>query len=71
MGQTMLIAAELYLFACVPARCTLLIIDMQRHFIEQGLPASLGAIGLGSLLVAIPSAASCSKPVSFLSGRGI
>jgi len=36
MDQTMIINAEPYPFEFVPARCALLIIDMQRDFLEPG-----------------------------------
>ena len=36
MDQTMIIKAEPYPFECVAARCALLIIDMQRDFLEPG-----------------------------------
>jgi nicotinamidase-related amidase len=36
MDHTMIIMAEPYAFECVPARCALLIIDMQRDFLEPG-----------------------------------
>ena len=36
MDQPMVIKAEPYPFECVPARCALLIIDMQRDFLEPG-----------------------------------
>jgi biuret amidohydrolase len=39
MDQTMIIKAEPYPFECVPARCALLIIDMQRDFLN---PAGSG-----------------------------
>jgi nicotinamidase-related amidase len=36
MDHTMIIEAEPYPFECVPARSALLIIDMQRDFLEPG-----------------------------------